>query len=117
MSPYIIALWQTFDFWLVGVLACFTVFLYVLRRLDRSPHVTFKFHDFFTSGDWDGKASVSRLGYFGAFLTHSLIVMHQEFKSALSNEALLWYGLIWSGAAVALQYVKSKGAPSGSQTP
>jgi hypothetical protein len=108
---YVVALWQSFDLWLLGVIACFALFCYILRRLDKSPDITFKFHDFFTSGEWDGKASVSRLGYFGAFLTHSLIVVHQEFKSVLTNDTLLWYGLIWSGAAVALQAVNKAKTP------
>lgn len=108
MNPYVVALWQAVDFWLFGVVAAFALFCYVLRRLDKAPDVTFRFYDFFTSGDWAGKASVSRLGYFGGFLTHSLVVMHQEFKSVLDHERMLWYALIWSGAAVALRAIEMR---------
>lgn len=106
VNPYILALWQSFDAWMFGVGLLFGLLCFILFRLDRAPDATFKFHDFFTAGDWDGKASIARFCYFGGFLTHSLVVMHQEFKAVLSTEAMTWYALIWSGAYVALRAVE-----------
>lgn len=104
------ALWIAIDFWMLGVVALFTLFCYILRRLDKSQDATFKFHDLFTSGDWNGKASIARLGYFNAMLVHALIVLHQEMKTGASTEMMSMYALIWSGAYVVLKYVDMKAA-------
>lgn len=104
-------IWIAIDFWALGVWALFALFCIVLYRLDKAKDIEFKFHDFFSSGDWNGKASVTRLGYFGAFLTHSFVIFHQEMKQGASD-AILWpYALIWSGAYVAAKLVETKVAP------
>lgn len=105
--------WSAIHFWEMAVVAVFALFCYVLRQLDRSGQApTFKFHDFFTSGDWPGKASGPRLAYFGAFLTHSLVVLHHEMKSkdGLDYAMASLYALIWSGAYVALKAIDMKAA-------
>jgi hypothetical protein len=101
------------NFWELGIGAIFTLFCVVLYRLDNAQDTTFKFHDFFTSGDWHGKASVSRLGYFGAFLTHSLIMLHREMHAeGISTEMISFYALVWSGAYVALKAIEMRTAPT-----
>lgn len=96
------------SFWELGIGSIFTLFCVVIYRLDHANDVAFKFSDFFASGDWNGKASVSRLGYFGAFLSHSLIVLHREMNDGISTEMLSFYALIWSGAYVALKAIEMR---------
>lgn len=103
--------WLALDFWTMAVIAVFALFCYVIYRLDKADDSTFKFHDLFTSGDWPGKASVSRLGFFGAFLSHSLVVIHQEMHKAATEGLMMWYALIWSGAYVALKAIELKAPP------
>lgn len=110
VHDYTAAVWRAIDFWLIGVGLIFALFCYILRRLDRAPDSSFKFHDFFTSGDWNGKASVARLGYFAALLTHSLVLLHKEIKhpEGVDYAMASLYALIWSGAYVALKAIEAK---------
>jgi hypothetical protein len=98
------------SFWELAIVALFALFCIVLRRLDQEKGGKFYFRDLFSSGDWDGKASTPRLGYFGAFLTHSLVVLHQEMKNGIDYAMVSLYALIWSGAYVALKVVDMKAA-------
>jgi hypothetical protein len=102
--------WGVVRFWDIAIVAIFTLFCVVLRRLDAEPDTSFKFHDLFTSGDWPGKASVSRLCYFGAFLAHSLLVLHQEMKQEKGVDYAMasLYALIWSGAYVLLKAIEAR---------
>lgn len=109
MKEVLIAIFNTLKFWELAVAAIFTLFCLILYRLDKTSG-PFKFYDFFTSGDWPGKASVARLGYFGGFLSHSLVLMHREFDDDVSVEMASFYALIWSGAYVALKAIEMKGA-------
>ena len=103
--------WLALDFWTLAVVAIFTLFCVVLYRINKSRDNTFAFHDLFSSGDWSGKASVTRLGYFGAFLTHSLIVLHMQMKTGgASTEMMSMYALIWSGAYVLAKFVDQRAA-------
>src|SRR6476469_3617686 len=98
------------NFWEIAVGAIFTLFCVVIYRLDYADDNKFQFSDFFTSGDWNGKASVARLGYFGAFLCHSLIMLHREMHSdeGISTEMISLFALLWSGAYVALKVIDSR---------
>lgn len=115
----IIGLLNMFKFWDLAIVAIFTLFCVILHRLDKAVG-PFKFYDFFTSGDWAGKASVARLGYFAAFLTHSLVLLHQEMKTGVDYPMASLYALIWSGAYVALKAIDMKAAqtaaPASSST-
>jgi hypothetical protein len=120
---HFVAGWNAFKFWDTAVVAIFALFCVIIYRLDRddtSPF--FRFREFFTSGDWNGKPSVARLGYFGAFLSHSLMVTHRELttREGISAEMASLYALIWSGAYVALKAIDMKAAqtatPSSSTT-
>jgi hypothetical protein len=103
-------LYVQLSFWELGIVAIFVLFCVVIYRLDRAIDVHFKFSDFFASGDWNGKASVARLGYFGAFLCHSLIVLHKEMIDAIDSTMVSFYALIWSGAYVALKAIEMRTA-------
>jgi hypothetical protein len=105
------ALWIAIDFWLLGVTAIFCLLCYIMWRLDRANDVSFRFHDFFTSGDWPGKPSAPRLAYFGGFFFHSFIVLHQEMNKTLSTEHATAYALIWSGMYAVVKYVDRNQAP------
>lgn len=110
---FLLALTQI-NFWSLAVAAVFVLFCVVLFRLDRSSQNTkFFFADFFSSGDWDGKASGPRLCYFGAFLVHSLIALHQQMANKGVDYAMVsLYALIWSGAYIALKAIELKGTPA-----
>lgn len=105
---YVAMVWMALDFWMLAVFAIFILFCYVLRRLDLAQDNEFKFHDFFTHGNWDHKADLTKLGYFAAFITHSLIVLHQEMKAGVTTEAITLYALVWSGAYVATKFVEGR---------
>lgn len=108
----IAAVWHAVKFWDLSIVAIFALFCVVVRRLNDLNDNKFFFHDFFTSGDWNGKASVSRLGYFAAFLVHSLVVLHQEMQQGAGIDAptISMYALIWSGAYVALKAIELRTA-------
>lgn len=117
MKDIIIGAWAAIKFWELGIVVIFSLFCYILHRLDRAKDTSFKFHDFFTSGDWNGKASVARMCYFGAFLASSLALLHQEMKGGVDWTMLGGYSLIWSGAYVALKMVDAKNPQLISTTP
>lgn len=108
LHDYIAMAWHAFNPWMLSMGLVFALFCYVLLRLDNAPDTTFKFSDFFTAGDWDGKASVARLAYFGAFLSHSLVLLHREIKSENGVDYAMGslYALIWSGSYVALKTIE-----------
>jgi hypothetical protein len=91
-------------FWYGAIIAVFTVFCYILYRLDHNA--AFKFADFFTYGSKEGKASIERLGYFAGFMTHSLIMLHKEMNGGVDYAAGSLYALIWSGAYVAAKAIE-----------
>lgn len=104
------------SFWNIGIAAIFIVFCVILVRLDIAKNTNFSFDDLFTYGDWNGKASVSRLGYFGAFLVHSLVVLHKEMVSkdgGVDYGTISSYALIWSGAYVILKTIDMKAHAQG----
>lgn len=107
---HIVGLWDALKFWDLAIVAIFTLFCVVLRRLDQAPDNQFRFHDLWTSGDWPGKASMARLAYFGAFLAHSLVLLHQEMKlpNGVDYTMASLYALIWSGAYVAIKAVEMR---------
>lgn len=105
------ALWIAIDFWMLGLSLIFSLMCVIMWRLDRADDTQFKFHDFFTSGDWPGKPSAPRLAYWGAFLFHSLIVAHQEMKQTLTDTGMSLYALVWSGMYAVVKFVDSKQAP------
>jgi len=106
------------SFWEAAIVALFVLFCVVLYRLDRERGGSkFYFRDFFSSGDWDGKASTPRLGYFCALLTHSLVILHQEMKNGIEYPMASLYALIWSGAYVALKAIDMKAAQTVSTEP
>jgi hypothetical protein len=109
---WVTTIWLALDFWALGVVAIFALFCVVLYRLHGATDNRFKFHDFFSSGDWPSKASVARLGYFGGFLVHSLVVLHmQMIRGGSSTELMSFYALIWSGAYVALKAIELRTPP------
>lgn len=105
MIELLLALLARIDFWMAATVAIFTLFVYILRRLDQAPDAQFKFHDFFTTGDWNGKPSAARLCYFGAFLVHSQIVLREASKPSSDGSIAATYALVWSGAYVALKFI------------
>lgn len=117
MKEFFLGVWAATNFWGIAITVVFMLFCYILHRLDKAKDTTFKFHDFFTSGDWNGKSSVARLGYFGAFLVSSLALLHHEMKYAVDWTMLGGYSLIWSGAYVALKMVDAKNPQLISTTP
>jgi hypothetical protein len=108
-------------FWYGAIIAVFALFCYILYRLDHNAQ--FKFVDFFTAGDWNGKASVARLGYFAGFMTHSLVLLHKEMNGGVDYALASLYALIWSGAYVALKAIELRtptitiGDTNGQQQP
>jgi high-affinity Fe2+/Pb2+ permease len=87
-------LWLDLDFWELGIIVCFMVFSTILYRLHKTGDNAFRFEDFFKAAI-TGQPSLRRLAFFGAFLTSSWIVLHQEIFGKLTETIFGLYVGAW----------------------
>lgn len=105
--------WLDLDFYEAAIVVIFVSFALVVYRLHRTDDSTFRFEDFFTHGDAQGKASVFRLLVFGAWMVHSWVIVRQEAYRHLSEASLAAYAGIWSGSYLVLRGFQMKGNADG----